>query len=138
MRVFAVDPGLKKIGTAVSDPTGMVARALKVIPHASLPEDAEQILRLSEKEGAQLIVIGIQHRSGEPATPITRFTHRLMAALRAAATVPVILADESFSTQTAKAARIERGEGRMARRRADDALAAAAILQEYLDAHIES
>jgi putative holliday junction resolvase len=138
MRMLAIDPGLKKIGIAISDPTGLVARALEVIPHLSPLEDARQIVTLAEQEGADWILLGIQHTVGETATPITRFTHQLMAALRNASAIPVELVDESFSTHTAKQARIERGEGRIARREPDDALAAAALLQEYLDAHHES
>jgi putative holliday junction resolvase len=134
MRILAVDPGLKKIGIAISDPSGLVAHALEVFPHDKLEEDARHILTLAERESAALILLGSTHTSGSAATPIARYTHRLMAALRAATDIPVRLADESFSTRAAQTARLERGDGRKARRRADDALAAAAILQEYLDA----
>jgi putative holliday junction resolvase len=138
MRILAIDPGLKKIGLAVCDPTGTVAHALEVFLHKTVLEDAQRIASLAEKEGAGLILLGISHTAGKAATPITRFTHQLMAAVRAASAIPVALTDEAFSTQAAKQTRIERGEGRTARRAPDDALAAAALLQEYLDAHFKS
>jgi putative holliday junction resolvase len=135
MRILAVDPGLKRIGTAISDPTGTVARTLEIIPHRSLGMDAASILALAAQEGAEKILIGSTHIAGTPASPIARFTHRLLAALRKASQLPISLTDESFSTRMAQQARIDRGDGRETRRQADDALAAAALLQEYLDAH---
>jgi putative holliday junction resolvase len=138
MRILAIDPGLKKLGLAISDPSETLARALQVLPHTTLAEDAGRIASIAEQLNADRILIGIQHIAGAVQTPITRRTHQLLAALRASTRIPVGLADESFSTQRAQQARIERGDGRQARRQADDALAAAALLQEYLDAHGKS
>jgi len=66
--------------------------------------------------------------------PQARRALRLVAALRSGSSIPVEPWDESFSTETAAQARLERGERRQARRRAIDASAAAAMLQDYLDA----
>ncbi|MBN1439901.1 MAG: Holliday junction resolvase RuvX [Anaerolineales bacterium] len=138
MKILAVDPGLRKIGLAVSDPTGTAARALEVFRPGSLRQACEKILEAVRREQAGRILIG---RSGGPDSvpdDLTRFTHRLLADLRAAASVPVDLYDESFSTARAREIRLIRGERRKARRAEDDSLAAAAFLQEYLDAQAES
>jgi putative Holliday junction resolvase len=138
MKVLAVDPGLRKVGLAVSDPTGTAARALAVFEHGSLQQDCARILEAAHCEKAERILIGSSHEKGTRLNEEARFTHKLLAALRAAAAVPVELYDESFSTQRAREVRRERGERRKARRAADDSLAAAAFLQEYLDAQAES
>jgi putative Holliday junction resolvase len=138
MKILAVDPGLRKIGLAVSDPTGTAARALAVFERGPLERDCARILDAARAEQAGRILIGSSHEPGAPPDDLARFTHRLLAALRAAAGPPVDLVDESFSTARAQEVRRERKEKRKTRRSADDALAAAAFLQEYLDARAES
>ncbi len=138
MKILAVDPGLRKVGLAVSDPTGTAARALAVFEHGSLQQDCARILEAAHCEKAERILIGSSHERGTKMNEQARFTHKLLAALRAAASVPVALWDESFSTQRAQEVRRQRGDRRKARRAADDSLAAAAFLQEYLDAQADS
>ncbi len=133
MKILAVDPGLKKIGLAVSDSTGTVARALAILPHGSLQQDCVRILEAAQDEKADRIFIGNSHEAGTRMNELARFTHRLLAALRASTSIPVSLYDESFSTQRAQEAREARGRRRKLQRVPDDALAAAALLQEYLD-----
>jgi putative Holliday junction resolvase len=136
MKILAVDPGLAKIGLAVSDATGTVARSLAVFPHTAPAADAERILAEADREHAEQILVGVPGEAD--ASPVTRLAHQLLAGLRERSGLSVIPWDESFSTQTAAAARRERGDSRKARRRPDDALAAAAFLQEYLNEHSQA
>jgi putative Holliday junction resolvase len=138
MKILAVDPGLRKLGLAVSDPTGTTARALAVFKHGTLQQDCAKILEAAHCEKAERILIGSSHEAGTKMNEEARFTHKLLASLRASASIPVEWYDESFSTQRAQEARKQRGDRRKARRKADDALAAAAFLQEYLDAQADS
>jgi len=138
MKILAVDPGLRKIGLAVSDPTGTAARALAVFEHGLLQQDCARILEAAHCEKAERILVGSSHEAGTKMNEQTRFTHKLLAALRAAAPVPVALYDESFSTQRAREVRRQRADRRKLRRSADDSLAAASFLQEYLDAQADS
>lgn len=133
MKILAVDPGLKKIGLAVSDATGTAARALRILPAQSLALDCERILQAAREERAELILVGISHEAGAPASPSVRAAHRLLARLRSSTELRVTAVDETLSTRTAQRVRRERGDPAKKRRAADDALAAAAILQEYLD-----
>ncbi len=135
MKILAVDPGLKKIGLAMSDSTGTVARALTILNHQTLVLDKANILAIAGAEGAEMILLGTPHETRDFPDDHSRFIHHLLAALRSDTSLPVELYDESFSTKTAQQARRERGDRKKARRKADDALAAAAFLQEYLDAH---
>jgi len=133
MKILAVDPGLKNIGLAVSDPTGTASRSLAVLARGSLQQDCVRILEVAHCEKVEKIFVGNSHEAGTRMNELARFTHRLLAALRAATPIPVVLYDESFSTQRAQEALAERGHQRKLRRAPDDALAAAAFLQEYLD-----
>ncbi len=135
MRVLAVDPGEKNLGIALSDPTGTIANPLTVLRHTSRQVDAALIASLAQEHGAELIVIGqALDDEGRP-TPQGRRAARLAAAVRAQTALPVVLWDESLSTQEARAARLAL-EVRQSKRRGHlDDLAATYLLQTYLDAH---
>jgi putative Holliday junction resolvase len=126
MRVLAVDPGDRRLGLAVSDPTATIARPLRVIPHTSRAEDARRVAAIAREEDAETIVVGV---ACGPDGPVGRGARRglhLAEALRQAGFPRVETWDESLSTQDA-----------LAGRKPDaltDARAAAVILQSFLDA----
>lgn len=133
MRILAVDPGEKRLGLALSDPSGMIANPLKVIEHVSRPLDAAQIAQVALEQEAALIVIGQALDSDGQPTPASRRSARLAAAIRAQTSIPVILWDESYSTREAQQARRAIGAPRKQRSGHLDELAATYILQTYLD-----
>ncbi len=133
MRILAVDPGDKRIGVAVSDPTGMLARPLSVLGHVSRLVDAARVAQLANELGVEKIIIGQNmDEEGNP-TFSGRKASRFADALRAQTNLPVELWDESFSTQTARETRIQMGARRKKRIGHLDDLAASLILQSYLD-----
>ena len=133
MRILAVDPGEKFIGIALSDPTGTIAGPLTVLRHRSREADAAAIARLAAERGAERIVIGqATDAAGKPATLQARRAANLAEAVRAASGLPVVLWDETGSTQKALEAWRLMGTARRRRRR-PDAIAATVILQHYLD-----
>ena len=135
MSILGVDPGSKRIGLAVSDPSGSIANPLTVIEHVSRPLDAAAIAQIASDQKAKRIIVGQSlDEQGKP-TLEGRRAARLAAALRSQTDLPVELWDESFSTQEARAARIAMGAPKSKRRGHMDALAATVILQSYLDAH---
>ena len=133
-RILAVDPGEKRIGLAISDPTATLARPLAVIRHVSRPEDAAKIVQAAREQGAVKIIIGAALDSEGLPSPQSRHAGRLAEEIRSQAEFPVELWDESGSTQEARAARIAMGVSRSKRKGHLDEVAAAVILQSYLDA----
>jgi putative holliday junction resolvase len=135
MRILAVDPGDKRLGIALSDPSGTIANPLLVIKHVSRAIDAAAIADLAKDHGAVKIVVGqALDEDGQP-TPEGRKAARLAEAIRLQTTISVELWDESESTQTARQASLSMGLRRSKRRGHIDHLAATVILQSYLDAH---
>jgi len=133
MRILAVDPGQKRIGIAISDPTASIANPLTVLQHISRPVDAAVIIAIVAEHEAGLIVVGQSlDEQGQPTLEGRRAT-RLAAAIKAQTDLPVELWDESFSTSEARAARLALGSPRRRRRGHLDELAATVILQSYLD-----
>ncbi len=137
-RILAVDPGEKRIGIAVSDPTGTIANPLGVVHHVSRLVDAAEIARLANEQGAALIVVGQALDDEGNTGPAARKAQRLAEAILSQTTLPVELWDESGSTAEARAARRLMGVKREKRKGHADDLAAAVILQSYLDAHAAS
>lgn len=125
-RVLGVDPGEARIGLAISDESGSLARPLAVLRHVARQEDAREIARYAAQEGAERIVVGVPLDLDGRAGPQARRALRLVEALRGCTSLPVDTWDESFTTEAVLPHR--RRDPRL------DAKAAAVILQEYLDA----
>lgn len=135
MRILAVDPGEKRLGIAISDPTGTIANPLVVIKHISRLLDAAAVAQLAVEQAAGLIVVGQALDDEGEATMQSQRAVRFAEALRKQTDLPIALWDESGSTQTARGALIAMGVSRRRRSGHLDHLAATVILQSYLDAH---
>jgi putative holliday junction resolvase len=136
--VLGVDYGEKRIGLALSDATGLLASPWKRLDHdanlgAAVRRLADEVRALLADEGLDAIVIGLPRRlNGEP-TDQTARVQKFAQLLAAEVTVPISLQDERLTSHEADEllARRERDW----RRRKDhlDAMAAALILQDFLD-----
>jgi len=135
MRVLAVDPGERKIGLAISDPVGVVARPLATFDHESRGADAARIVAVAAEHGVELILVGQALEASGEVGPAARHAEYLATSIRELTALPVLLHDESLSTQTAREAMLVSGRRRQDRHTLIHAASAAAILQSYLDAH---
>jgi putative Holliday junction resolvase len=135
MRVLAVDHGERRIGLALSDPTGTIAGPLEVIEHVARAVDAARVAELALREGADRIVVGQSFDEEGRPNPAGRRAARFAEALRGQTNLPVELWDESLSTRDARQARIELGVPRRRRAGHQDSLAAVVILQSYLESN---
>ena len=130
MRVLALDVGERRIGVAVSDPTGTLATPHSVIHRRSKVQDFAAVARLVTELQAERVVVGLPLSLSGDVGPQARRVMRYAQALARALPVPVELYDERYSTVTADELLAEAGRKR--RRTPIDAAAAAVILQEYL------
>ncbi|MEN8098341.1 MAG: Holliday junction resolvase RuvX, partial [Chloroflexota bacterium] len=117
----------------------VVARPLTVLQHQSRIKDMQAISELVEKHEVSLLVCGYPLNSsgmeGQRAAWVRRFLEELAGRL----TIPTVLWDETYSTKRADSIlRQNRGRvSRSERKTQIDALAAAVILQDYLDTHLQ-
>ena len=131
-RLLGIDYGLKVIGLAVCDPTGLIARPLQLLRRTSKRADFAAIDAIITEHDIVAAIVGLPESQPE----ITVYTQadrvRLWASrLAAAINVPVYLWNERYSTQDAEDLLAEAGTDRPER---VDAVAAAVILQSFLDA----
>jgi putative Holliday junction resolvase len=133
VRYLAIDPGSVRIGLAISDGAGRLARPLDILKHISRAEDSERIAQIASEHQVSKILVGLATNSENHPTLQGRSAKRLAAAIRDASGIEVAMWDESYSSLDAQADLIE-VKGTAADRYIDD-LAAARMLQDYLDAN---
>ena len=135
MRALALDLGERRIGVAATDPGGVLAQPLTVIQRTSRPEDIARIAEIAASRGTDTIVIGLPLNMNGSVGPQARASRRFAAAVREATRLEVELWDERLTTSSAEQMLIGGGQSRARRRQLRDAVAAALILESYLEAH---
>jgi len=135
-RVLGVDLGERRIGLAVSDPTGTLAGPHQILDRSGDPAaDRRAVVAVARELGATRIVVGLPRSLSGRDGPAARAARAEAEALRGEGGPDLIveLHDERFSTVTAQQSVRASGARRKARRRPADAVAAAVILQSYLE-----
>ncbi|MFC1914178.1 Holliday junction resolvase RuvX [Chloroflexota bacterium] len=129
-RCLGLDIGDRKIGVALSDPQGILASPLTIIKRIEEKLDIEAILGIIDRNQVGQIIAGLPYNMdgsiGSQAEKVQAFVRALSSLTR----VPVDFRDERLSTVSAKRLLREVGKRKQTE---DDAIAAALILQSYLD-----
>jgi len=133
MRTLALDIGKRRIGVAVSDPLGMVARPVETLHSVSLNKDVAYLADLAKKLEAEMVVVGDPiHMSGDP-SPMSGRARTFGTMLAEVSGLPVIYWDERLTTVEAQRILEDSGVQPRKVRLQIDAVAAAVILQSYLN-----
>ena len=133
MRIMGLDVGSVRIGIAVSDEAGMIARGLETLTRKSWERDLEQLSQLIVTNEVKQIIIGnplnMDGNVGRQAQLVRQFMERLQKVTD----VAIELWDERFSSSSAERVLIEGGMQRNKRKLVIDKVAAVIILQNFLD-----
>lgn len=134
MRALGIDLGSKRIGIAVSDRSGTIASALTVLARSgSIARDHRAIAALVAEEEVEAVVVGLPLNMDGSHGPAARAATVEAEALATVVGVPVTMFDERRTTVTADRAMMEARMGAKARRKVVDKVAAAVMLQTWLD-----
>jgi putative Holliday junction resolvase len=137
VRALAIDLGGKRIGLAISDASGTLARPLEVLHAAGgarLPAVAAAIARLAaEDDGLSTIVVGLPRRLDGSPNEQTEDVLAFVDALRPTVPQRVVLQDERLTSVEAESRLALRDRDWRSRKKRLDAAAAAIILQDFLD-----
>ncbi|OGE30906.1 hypothetical protein A2631_04460 [Candidatus Daviesbacteria bacterium RIFCSPHIGHO2_01_FULL_44_29] len=125
MKYLGIDYGLKKIGLALSE--GMIASPLTTLNTSSLSDALSKVQEIMTKEGIETVAIGLPDSGSS-----RQITEAFIAEFKKNSLVKIIGVSETLSTQTAKRNLQQLGVSRK-KRQQDDSMAAALILQDYLD-----
>ena len=138
MRVLGVDLGRRRVGLAISDVSGTLARPLGTLTvenaEDAVSRVAAEVGRLSrEEDGLAAVVVGLPRRLDGTPNEQTELTQTFVAALGHRIDMPIACEDERLTSREAESRLALRERDWRKRRRSIDAAAAAIILQDYLD-----
>ena len=139
MRILGIDYGRRRIGLAISDEAEFLARPLDpYVRTHSLQKDLDHLSQLAKEFEVGTIVVGLplnmDATKGEMALEVEEF----VAQLRAVSKVNIVVSDERLTSAEAERVLLEGNVKRKDRKQLRDGLAAALILQGYLDSQSHS
>ncbi|HTH47839.1 MAG TPA: Holliday junction resolvase RuvX [Candidatus Limnocylindria bacterium] len=133
MRILALDHGTKRIGVALSDQLKMIAQPIEFIPAEPFGDFLARLKELIRTKEVELILVGMPRNMdgsyGEAAGKVREF----VTVLKETITVPLQLWDERLTSSQANRVLIEGNVRRADRKEKVDKMAAAILLQSYLD-----
>lgn len=138
MRALGIDLGSKRIGVAVSDRSGTIAGPLTVVVRSGrVADDHRRLAALVAEEEAEVVVVGLPLSLDGSDGAAARAARREADQLATVVDVPVVLHDERLTTVSADRTLREAGLRAPARREVVDKVAAAVMLQSWLDGRPE-
>lgn len=135
-RLMGLDIGNKRIGVAVSDPTMLIAQGVETYERTgSDRKDVSYLRKLAKSMGVDTFVAGLPANMDGTLGAQARAAESFGAKLQRRSGIPVVYEDERLSSVEAEEVLLEADVGRRKRRAVVDKMAAARILQRYLDDH---
>lgn len=132
-KILGIDLGQVRIGLAVSDELGLTAQGLPSLRRGGPEADLAALRAVVQREGVQAVVVGLPRNMDGSLGPAAQAAEAFAAYLRRSLDLPVALWDERLTTRAAERMLVEGGVRRARRRQVVDRVAAALILQGYLD-----
>ncbi len=133
MRILALDHGTKRIGVAVSDETKTIAQPLEYIPAEPFADFLARLKKLLVEKEIDLVLIGLPRNMDGSYGPAAQKVEAFVAVLRGAITIPIKMWDERLTSAQANKILIQAKVRRDKRKEKVDKMAAAILLQSYLD-----
>lgn len=135
MKLLGIDYGTRRVGVAVTDPGGLIARGLTVIDRRNSPDLIQALKTIIAEQAPQKIVVGLPLDIDDNETIMAKEIREFAAALGPFVSAPIEFVDESLTSHRAHI--LLRGRKKKQRRRkaAADLIAACLILEAYLQEH---
>lgn len=134
MRTLALDHGTKRIGVAISDELGIIAQPLEFIPAEPVEAFFRRLQAIISEKNVEEIVVGMPFNMDGSTGASAQRVEAFIAELRSRVSLPVHTCDERLTTCEAEHLLISAGTRRKQRKQVIDKMAAAVLLQSYLDA----
>ena len=132
-RVLGIDYGERRIGLALSDPMGIIAKPLRTIDRKKTTDYISEILNTAKEKNANIIVVGLPLTLRGKQSKQTEIVQKFIEKLTQLGKIPVVPVDERLSSISAKKSLQAQGVKTGHEKGRVDETAAAIILQEYLD-----
>ena len=136
MRYLSIDLGDKRTGLALGDDVMNMATPMNVIVTGSLPHRFEQIVKAIKTEEPDALVVGLPLNMDDTEGPAAKNVRQVAAQLHDATGLTVLLVDERKTSQLADSVMAQSGLTHKQKKARRDAIAAAAILQRFLNGDV--
>jgi len=133
MRILAIDHGSHRIGVAISDELKMIAQPLEFIPAKPFLDFLARLTQLLREKEVELILVGLPRNMDGTLGPAAQKVQEFVATLRSNVNVPIKTWDERLTSAQANRILIQGNVRREKRKEKVDKMAAAILLQSYLD-----
>jgi putative holliday junction resolvase len=137
MRVLALDHGTKRIGVAISDELKIIAQPLEFILAEPFAEFLKRLKEILHEKQVELILIGMPRNMDGSYGPAALKVQDFVAVLKNALTIPIQTLDERLTSVQANRLLIQGNVRRDKRKQKVDKMAAAILLQSYLDSRAD-
>ncbi|HXI52604.1 MAG TPA: Holliday junction resolvase RuvX [Candidatus Saccharimonadales bacterium] len=134
MRYLAIDHGTRRMGIAISDELKMIAQPMEYIPSEPWEGFLARLQQILAEKEVELIVVGMPRNMDGTYGPAARKVNEFVAALAQAVPVPIKTLDERLTSSQANRVLLQGNVRRADRKEHVDKMAAAILLQSYLDA----
>ncbi len=133
-RILALDHGTKRIGVAISDEMKMIAQPLEFIPAEPLSEAFQRLQAIMVEKPAELILVGLPRNMDGSYGPAADKVRAFVEQLKQVTQIPIRTWDERLTSAQANRVLLQGNVRRDQRKEKVDAVAAAILLQSFLDA----
>jgi putative Holliday junction resolvase len=135
MKLMGIDYGRRRIGIAVSDDEGTLARSVGIVDRKARPNGIDELIRVISEERPAAIVFGLPLGVDDEETVMSKEVREFAAAIGRRVTVPIHFVDESFTSKKAAELMMHRKKKVRTDKSLSDRVAACLILQEYIDGY---
>ena len=133
MRILALDYGRKRVGVALTDPLGMIAQPQPYLTHdKNLISNIQAVIK---EKGVEKIVLGLPLTMNGTDSEMTREVRTFAQKIQPLFEQPIVLYDERCTSSSANQVLLEGNVSRQKRKEKVDSIAAAILLQAYLEEH---
>lgn len=133
MRILAIDHGSRRMGIAISDELKIIAQPLEFIPAEPFAGFLARLQELLQEKEVELILVGLPRNMDGSHGPAAQKVQEFVAALKSNTAVPIKTWDERLTSVQANRLLIQGNVRRDKRKEKVDKMAAAILLQSYLD-----
>lgn len=133
MRILALDHGTKRMGIALSDETKTIAQPFEFIPAEPFTDFLARLKEIIREKEVDLILIGMPRNMDGSYGPAALKVQEFVAVLKDAVAIPIKTWDERLTSAQANRFLIQGNVRREQRKEKVDKMAAAILLQSYLD-----
>lgn len=133
MRILSLDHGTKRIGVAISDELKLIAQPLEFVPAEPFPAFLARLKALLVEKEVELVLVGMPRNMNGTYGPAAAKVEEFITQLRETVDVPIKTWDERLTSAQANRYLIEGNVRREKRKEKVDQMAAAILLQSFLD-----